>query len=327
MTPVALVVATLSACAVLALFAFFMSGSTQVDEMARRLSRYGGVGGTAAIDAEAHSGGSFSLREVMDRVTGSLNPVLARSSHSGKLAEDLQKADLRIKSSEWVLAVLGIGCAVGLLLTLRFGSIVFLAVGLAAVYFLSGFYLRFRQKRRTRAFNNQLGDTIMLLSNALKAGYSFSQALSTVSKSAGPPMGIEFSRATREIALGIPVDDALNHMVERNQSEDFDLLVTAVQIQRVVGGNLAEILDTIAHTIRERVRIQGEIRTLTAQARFSGWIITLLPVGLAGILTLISPDYFRPMLVQTGGKIMLAVGGVSMAIGVAIIQKIVKIEV
>jgi tight adherence protein B len=129
------------------------------------------------------------------------------------------------------------------------------------------------------------------------------------------------------MALGISVDDALQHMVRRNVSEDFDLMVTAVQIHRVVGGNLAEILDTIAHTIRERVRIKGEISSLTAQARASGWIITILPLGLAGMLEVISPDYFNPMFHETMGIVMLAIGGFSMAIGFAIIQKIVKIEV
>ncbi|MDQ6846968.1 MAG: type II secretion system F family protein, partial [Candidatus Dormibacteraeota bacterium] len=173
----------------------------------------------------------------------------------------------------------------------------------------------------------QLGDTITLLSNALKAGYSFAQALASVSRNASPPISDEFARATREIALGIGVDDALNHMVQRNKSEDFDLLVTAVQIQRVVGGNLAEILDTIAYTIRERVRIQGEIRTLTAQARVSGIIITLLPFGLAGVLEMLSPSYFGPMLTETLGHILLGIGIFSIAIGAAAIQKIVKIEV
>jgi tight adherence protein B len=116
-------------------------------------------------------------------------------------------------------------------------------------------------------------------------------------------------------------------MVQRNKSEDFDLLVTAVQIQRVVGGNLAEILDTIAFTIRERVRIQGEIRTLTAQARLSGVIITLLPIGLAVFLFLIEPSYFNPMVKQAAGWVMLGIGLFSIAVGTAIIQKITKIEV
>ncbi len=326
MSPLALGVAAATTCAILAFVAFLLSGPSETDEMARRLSRYGAAG-TDAAAANAGGVAPANFRDLLDKVTGSLNPLLARTSHTGKLADDLQRADLRIKSSEWVLAVLGIGLLLGVILALRYGVVWVFFVGFGGVWFLSGFYLRFRQRKRTRAFNNQLGDTILLLSNALKAGYSFSQALTTVSKSAGPPIGEEFARATREIQLGIPVDDALNHMVERNKSEDFDLLVTAVQIQRVVGGNLAEILDTIAHTIRERIRIQGEIRTLTAQARFSGWIITLLPVGLAGFLSLISPDYFHPMFTQTAGRIMLGVGLFSMAIGVAFIQKIVKIEV
>lgn len=225
------------------------------------------------------------------------------------------------------MGVVGAGAFVGLLLWARFGAVILLLAGPLVTYFLSGVALKYMQGRRARAFDNQLGDTIILLSNALKAGYSFAQAIATVSKTATPPIAEEFARATREMALGISVDDALTHMVKRNQSDDFDLMVTAVQIHRVVGGNLAEILDTIATTIRERVRIKGEIRTLTAQARMSGWIIMLLPVALAGILTVISPEYFTPMFHETLGRIMLITGGFSMLIGYAIIQKIVNIEV
>jgi tight adherence protein B len=324
MTPYALLAAGLAACAVLALVAFVMSGQrSATDEMTRRLSQYGGGG--EEKPARVKTGNPF--RDALDSVTTGLNPIMSRTTYSGKLAEDLQRADLKLKSSEWVLAVAGVGLLVGVLGAFRFGTVIFLIAGPVAVWFLSGFYLRFRQKRRTRAFNNQLGDTMMLMSNALKAGHSFAQALNTVAKNASPPIADEFARATREIALGITVDDAMQHMVARNRSEDFDLMVTAVQIQRVVGGNLAEILDTIAFTIRERVRIQGEIRTLTAQARASGLIITLLPVFLAFALSVISPSYFGPMLSENLGHIMLAIGVVSIGIGASIIQKIVKIEV
>src|SRR6202011_1216922 len=120
---------------------------------------------------------------------------------------------------------------------------------------------------------------------------------------------------------------ALEHMNQRIQSEDFDLMVTAVQIHRVVGGNLAEILDTIAFTIRERIRIHGEIRTLTAQARASGYIITALPFGLTGVLTLISPSYITPMFKEPLGWAMLALALMMMGIGYAIIRKIASIEV
>jgi tight adherence protein B len=321
-----LVAATLAASAVLAFLTFFLSGRrSEAEEMARRLNQYGGVAVASTTPPRVRTGNV--LRDLLDSVTSAINPLLSRSSHSGRLAEDLQKADLKLKSSEWVLAVVGLGVLVGLLVALRFGTpIAFIPCPLI-VYVLSGFFLKFRQRRRIRKFNTQLGDTIVLLSNALKAGHSFAQALSSVSKNAAPPISEEFGRATREIALGISVDDALDHMVERNKSEDFDLLVTAVQIQRVVGGNLAEILDTIAFTIRERIRIQGEIRTITAQARASGWIITILPFALAGILALISPGYFGPFLSDPLGHVLIGIGIVSIAIGAAAIQKIVRIEV
>ena len=325
LTPASLVAAALVACSVLAFAAFFLSGRrSAADEMARRLNQYGGV---AVATAPKRERTGNALRDLLATVSSVLNPILSRSSNTGRLAEELQKADLKLKSSEWVLAVAGVGVFAGLLVALRYGSPIAFIPCPIAVWVLSGLFLKIRQRRRARAFNNQLGDTITLLSNALKAGHSFAQALSSVAKNASPPISEEFGRATREIALGITVDDALKHMVDRNKSEDFDLMVTAVQIQRVVGGNLAEILDTIAFTIRERVRIQGEIRTLTAQARTSGIIITLLPFALAGVLSLISPGYFGPFLSDPLGHIMIGIGLVSIAIGAGAIQKIVKIEV
>ena len=320
-----IVVAVLCACAILSFVAYFMSrGNAEANEVARRLSAYMG-GGQAAAPEKVSSGSA--LRDAVTNISSALNPVLERGAYSGKLADDLQKADLRMKPSEWLLAVIGLGVLIGLIVALRFGVWLLFLAGPIATWILSGVFLKVRQSRRTKAFNNQLGDTIVLLSNALKAGLSFAQAMATVAKNASPPISEEFARATREIALGIPVDDALTHMVDRNKSEDFDLLVTAVQIQRVVGGNLAEILDTIAYTIRERVRIQGEIQTLTAQARISGIIITLLPIGLALFLAFIEPSYFEPMVKQTAGWVMLGIGVVMIGIGTAIIQKIVNIEV
>lgn len=317
--------AVMVACALLCWVALIAArGNTESDEVARRLSAYMGSQ-TPAHPERVKTGNGF--RDLLDGFTDALNPVLSRGSHAGRLAEDLQKADLKMKSSEWVLLMAAVGLAAGVLLALRFGTILAFFPAPVVVWFIGGVFLRIRQSRRSRAFNNQLGDTLVLLSNALKAGLSFAQAMSTVAKNAKPPISEEFGRATREIALGIPIDDALTHMVDRNQSEDFDLMVTAVQIQRVVGGNLAEILDTIAYTIRERVRIQGEIRTLTAQARTSGWIITLLPVGLTLFLAFIEPSYFAPMFKETAGWIMLAIGAVMILIGMAIIQKIVNIEV
>jgi tight adherence protein B len=317
-----LLLAGIVVVAVLLVFLGLTSREPQMDEISMRLERYSD---STAVVASPPRGNS--PRELFEAVSEGLNRLLSRSERTGRLGDDLAKADLKLKPSEWVMGVVGAGALLGLLLWARFGSVILVLVGPFVTYFLSGVALKFLQGRRARAFDAQLGDTIILLSNALKAGYSFAQAIATVAKTATPPIADEFGRATREMALGISVDDALNHMVKRNQSEDFDLMVTAVQIHRVVGGNLAEILDTIATTIRERVRIKGEIRTLTAQARMSGWIIMLLPIALAGILTVISPEYFTPMFHETIGRIMLITSGFSMLLGYALIQKIVNIEV
>src|SRR5436853_266907 len=180
-----------------------------------------------------------------------------KGGRSSKLTDELAKADLKLRVSEYVMVIVGLIVLLCAVLFLRFHSPILALIGIPVGYFAPGFFLKFRQRRRLKAFNNQLGDTVVLLSNALKAGYSFAQAMATIAKSSSPPMADEFSRAVREMNLGVSVDDALQHMVKRIESEDFDLMVTAVQIHRVVGGNLAEILDTIAFTIRERIRIQA----------------------------------------------------------------------
>ena len=251
-----------------------------------------------------------------------------KGSRTSRLTEELAKADLKLRVSEYVMLIIGLILLLIAVIWLRFHNpILAILIGLPVGYFAPGFFLKFRQRRRLKAFNNQLGDTIVLLSNALKAGYSFAQAMATIAKSSSPPMADEFSRAVREMNLGVSVDDSLQHMVKRIESEDFDLMVTAVQIHRVVGGNLAEILDTIAFTIRERIRIQGEIRTLTAQARASGWIITGLPFALGLLLTFISPTYITPLFHEWLGYVLIGMGLVSISIGYGIISKITNIQV
>jgi len=225
------------------------------------------------------------------------------------VAEQLQRADLKLRTSEFFLIQLGSTAFFVIISLLRFGlplggliqMIVFGIVG----YLLPGFYVKYRTNKRLKAFNNQLGDTLTLLSNALKAGYSFAQAIDTVAKNAVPPIGDEFARAVREMNLGGSPDEALQNITKRIASPDFDLVATAYSIHRTVGGNLAEILDNIAYTIRERVRIKGEISTLTAQARASGTLITFLPIVLATFMYFVTPTYFRPMFENFIGWILI----------------------
>jgi tight adherence protein B len=271
--------------------------------------------------------GPTNPREALTGAMDAFNRILTSRPRTSKVADQLARADLKLRVSEYFLVVAGTMAAVFLVVYALNQNFFVATIFGALAYFAPGFYVKYRQRRRSKALNNQLGDTILLLSNALKAGYSFAQAMATIARSAPAPMSDEFNRAVREMNLGITVDEALDHMNQRIQSEDFDLMVTAVQIHRVVGGNLAEILDTIAFTIRERIRIHGEIRTLTAQARASGYILTGLPFALVGILTLVSPGYIVPLFKEPLGWFLIALSLVMMAAGYSVIRRIATIEV
>jgi tight adherence protein B len=271
--------------------------------------------------------GPQNPREAFTEAMDAFNRILTSRPRTSKVADNLARADIKLRVSEYALIVIAVMVLAFLVTFVINGTFIVAVVFAGLAYFVPGFYVKYRQRKRYRAIQNQLGDTILLLSNALKAGYSFAQSMATIARSAPQPMSDEFTRAVREMNLGITVDDALDHMNARIQSEDFDLMVTAVQIHRVVGGNLAEILDTIAFTIRERIRIHGEIRTLTAQARASGYIIIALPFALTGILTLVTPSYVLPLFKEPLGWAMLALALVMMGIGYAIIRKIASIEV
>jgi tight adherence protein B len=214
------------------------------------------------------------------------------------------------------------------------GSPLLLLIGALMGFLLPRFWLARRKSGRLGAFNKQLPDTITLIANALRAGSSFLQAIEMVVRESRPPVSTEFSRVIREVNLGLPFEQALENMVRRVKSEDLELMATAIAIQHQVGGNLAEILDSIAYTIRERVRIKGEIRTLTAQQRLSGYVVAGLPIGLAAFLFVAAPGFMAPMFANPpgilglpAGMIILAIGGFMMFIGFLIIRRVVDIEV
>jgi tight adherence protein B len=242
------------------------------------------------------------------------------------IAEQLQRADLKLRTSEYFLIQMGSTALFFLIAFVRWGLIQGVIAAVIG-YLVPGIYVKYRIGRRLKAFNAQLGDTLSLLSNALKAGFSFAQAIDTVAKNAVPPIGDEFSRAVREMNLGGSPDESLANITKRVASQDFDLVSTAYSIHRTVGGNLAEILDNIAYTIRERVRIKGEIATLTAQARASGTLITFLPIVLATFMYFVTPTYFRPMFGSIIGWILIAIGGFMIFLGNLIIRRVVAIEV
>ena len=238
------------------------------------------------------------------------------------------RAGLPLRSGEFIVLCFASATLLAMLfLLLGGGQLVAGVTGAVAGFFFPFILVNMKIARRMKAFNGQLGDALILIANSLRTGYSFMQASDMVAQEMRPPISSEFSRAVKEMNLGVTIEDAFANLGKRINSEDLDLVLTAVLIQRQVGGNLSEVLDNIARTIRERVRIRGEIRTLTAQGRISGIIVSLLPVVLGLVIYLLNPEYVKLLFVHPVGKIMLGVAGLGQVIGIIVIRRIVDIEV
>ena len=304
-----------------------------------RLERYASTKPDKPVATSSGEGGIGAALQ-SSQALAQLNKVVEQRDFGANLARELARADLKLKPSEylmiWVGATFGVPIVMFLLSFIlpTLGNPILLLIGAAIGFFMPRFWLGRRKNGRLNAFNKQLPDTITLIANALRAGSSFLQAIELVVRESRPPVSTEFGRVIREVNLGLSFDVALENMVRRVKSDDLELMATAIAIQHTVGGNLAEILDSIAFTIRERVRIKGEIRTLTAQQRLSGYVVGFLPIGLAGFLFIAAPDFMKPMFdnrVAVGGLplgvIILALGGFSMFMGFMFIRKIVDIEV
>ncbi len=297
------------------------SGGMSVEE---RMARYAGG---PAPDEPKKGRGKKQKRERKDiDPFATLSGDVQDKRFSAKVQRDLARANLKLRVAEYYYIRIGLALILGLLLGVLRDPLSGV-VGTFLGYMLPRFYVGRRIGGRLSAFNKQLADTITLLSNSLRAGSSFLQSIELVSRETPAPMGEEMGRVVREVNLGLGMDEALANLVRRIRSDDLDLMVTAIGVQQQVGGNLAEILDTIAFTIRERVRIKGEINTLTAQGRMSGYLVAFLPIGIAVALNFINPAFMEPLFTQLLGQILLGVGGVMMVIGFFAIQKIVDIKV
>ena len=336
--PMTLAIAAIAAIAVF-LIAVGISMARGGSDVNARLERYASAKPEKAPSAP---GSQQTLAETLQAsaAMAQLNRVVEQRDFAANLARELARADLKLKVSEYLLIWAGVTVGVPIFMVVASVGMpglrnpLVLLVGLLIGFMLPRFWLGRRKSGRVSAFNKQLPDTITLIANALRAGSSFLQAIELVVRESRPPISTEFGRVIREVNLGLAFDVALENMVRRVRSDDLELMATAISIQHTVGGNLAEILDSIAFTIRERVRIQGEIRTLTAQQRLSGYVVGFLPIGLAGFLFVAAPQFMAPMfddraslLGLPAGVIILAVGGFMMFLGFMFIRKIVAIEV
>jgi tight adherence protein B len=303
-----------------------------------RLARYA----STKEEKPASTSGQGGLADAIQssQALNQLNKVVEQRDFGANLAREIARADLRLKPSEYLFIWAATTIGVPLLMVVFSVALpalrnpIVLLIGVLIGFMLPRFWLGRRKSGRLKSFNKQLPDTITLIANALRAGSSFLQAVELVVRESRPPISTEFGRVIREVNLGLSFEVALENMVRRVRSDDLELMATAISNQHTVGGNLAEILDSIAYTIRERVRIQGEIRTLTAQQRLSGYVVGFLPIGLAGFLFVAAPNFMDPMfrnppdvLGLPAGVVILIFGGIMMFIGFMFIRKIVDIEV
>jgi tight adherence protein B len=259
-------------------------------------------------------------------VSSAVNRAVEGRSFAQNLATQLAQANLKWNVGEFlVLSVL-----LALLLGLVFYAIhrtILIPVGVIAGFFFPRIYLGIRKNQRLNEFNGQLSDALNLIVNSLRAGYSTIQALEVISNEMPVPISEEFGRVVLELQLGVNFDTAMANLMRRMPSADMDLIITAMSVQREVGGNLAEVLDAISFTIRERVRIKGEIRTLTSQGRYTGYLITALPFVLGAVIYLINPGFMSPLFTDPCGWLMMGISLVLIVIGYVAINKIVSIEV
>lgn len=308
-------------CTSLALWSFgFGAVSIETSERLRRLRESPGS------DVRSSSGSpTANLRKRASVTFGGLNLV------SGNLAQkwtlQLDRAGLTLNVREYFALRVAVGLAMAAVIMLLLPLPILGVLGIPAGFFLTGFWVSMRISKRQRMFETQLAEMLAMMASALRAGFGLMQALESAAEQLPAPISTEVRRTLRDVAMGASVEQALETMNERVGSSDFDIVCTAVLIQRSVGGNLAEILDTVAHTMRERDRIRGEIRTLTSQQRMTGYVIGGIPFGLLAAFWVINPQFTGLLFTDSLGQMMLAGAGVMEVLGFLVIRQIVNIEV
>jgi tight adherence protein B len=293
------------------------------EKLARQLGRFTN---RPTMTAEPiQSGGLVRARRRLSRVR-ELDSFLERQGISAGVDKELAAADIPLRVGEYVLirwlTALGVALAFGLAFRLPLAAVPGAAIG----YLIPGVYVGFRKKQRMGRLDEQLVDALMLMAGGLRAGYSFLQGAEAVVRELDAPIRDEFGSMLQDLRVGVQVEEALLSLAKRTGTEEFDMMVTAILVQRTSGGNLAEILETIAHTIRERMRIRREVSTLTAQERMSSYVVGALPIVAFGFLTFINPSYLDILFGTDMGRMLLAAAVGLEIIGFFIIRKIIDIK-
>lgn len=264
---------------------------------------------------------------VVNRLVGAASAAAEKGGFAAELQTELERAGLPLRASEFMFLHIAFTIGFGLLMMLVFQGWFLRVIAVVAGSAIPFLFVKVKKSRRAKRFHEQLPDTLDLLAGALKAGYSFLQAVDTTAQETSPPIKTEFQRLVAETQLGSPIEQALDQMADRINSTNVDWTVMAVKIQREVGGNLSEILEILADTVRQRDQVQRQIQALTGEGRLSAAILIILPFALAGIMFFVNPGYLGALFTSAMGLTMLAVAGVLMVIGIVWLKNIITIDV
>ncbi|RPH63100.1 MAG: secretion system protein [Chloroflexi bacterium] len=322
----ALLIVIIGAIIILVLVAIgvFISSSSERGLVEERLGKY--------LEEDQRSGAQDQSSAAL---SDWVNKRVEKSSFGDQISKNLARADLKFKPGEFIFFILILSGALGVMGFLFVGKdlipkLISMAIGIGFGIAAPMIYVNSQKGKRLMRFNGQLPDMLNLMVNGLRAGYSTMQAMEAVSKELPAPISDEFRRVVQEMQLGLPMDKALDNLIRRIPSEDLDFVITAINVQREVGGPLAEILDTISFTIRERIRIKGEIRVMVSQVVMSGRILSGVPFAVFILLWFINQEYMGEFFVKenlTCGSIAIGVGVFMIAIGYFVMMKIADIEV
>ena len=266
-----------------------------------------------------------TFASVRGAVTRFSSRAVERTESESRIDAALDRAGLIMRAGEYVAMVVAIAVGAGILLYLLFG-VVMAAIGFLVPILGANAFLNFKASRRNAKFADQLGDTLLVMSGALRSGFGVGQAIDTVAEEMEAPMATEFRRAILETRLGRDIEDALDGVAKRVQNEDFEWVVDAMRINRQVGGDLAAILDQVAETIRARNRLKRQVSALTAEGRMSAYVLGVLPVAIGLILYSSNPDYLHPLFTRTAGQIALAFAVGLLLAGILWLKKLIDIE-
>ncbi len=280
------------------------------------------IGSDAVLEKIRHSRRKKNVSE--DGTYKARKSIITRIGEN--LQEQLLASDIAMKSEEFVTLWISItffpAVIAALLLSNTFLAIILVAIGAASPIL----FMKVKKKKRTKMFETQLADALQIASNSLRSGLSFQQAMETISKDMMAPISSEFGRAVKEMNMGLSMDEALENVQKRVESNEFKIAVIAVSVQRQTGGNLSDILETIAGTLKERFDLKREVASITATGKLSGGVVAALPVIVTIILNLVSPGYLNPMLESNIGKVALIAAVVMEFLGILVIRKITTIK-